>query len=95
MENNELIARAVDYAKQHATSAEITVQDIASNAGFSIDYFNRVFQAHTGFTVMAYVNYIRLKQAAVLLRNTEKTLLEVALKVGYDSHEGFIKAFKQ
>ena len=28
MENNELIARAVDYAKQHATSAEITVQDI-------------------------------------------------------------------
>ena len=95
LENNELIARAVDYAKQHATSAEITVQDIASNAGFSIDYFNRIFQTHTGFTVMAYVNYIRLKQAAVLLRNTEKTLLEVALEVGYDSHEGFIKAFKK
>ena len=95
MENNELIRRAVSYAKQNATCTKISVQDIATNAGFSMDYFNRIFLAHTGFSVMSYVNYIRLKKAIILLRNTDKSLLDIALEIGYDSHEGFTKAFKK
>jgi len=95
MENNELIFNAVQFAKQNATDNEISVEEVAGNAGFSIDYFNRIFLAHTGFTVMAYINYIRLKQGAFLLRTTDKTILEIALEIGYDSHEGFTKAFKK
>ena len=71
------------------------MENVAEHAGFSMDYFNRIFLAHTGFTVMAYVNYMRVKRAVELLRNTDKTVLDIALEVGYDSHEGFIKAFKK
>ena len=81
MENKELITKAVNYAKKNATSTDLTVKDIAENAGFSIDYFSRLFLAHTGFTVMAYVNYMRLKKAVVLLRNTEMSLLDITLEV--------------
>lgn len=95
MENKELIKRAVDYAMAHAVDEDITVQAVAEHAGFSIDYFNRLFLSHTGFTVMAYVGYRRLKQAIMLLRNTDKSVLDIALEVGYSSHEGFIKAFKK
>lgn len=95
MENKEIISKAVAYTNSNATSNEITIQNVADYAGFSIDYFNRIFLSHTGFTVMAYINYIRLKKAIELLRTTDKSILEIALKVGYDSHEGFIKAFKK
>ena len=95
MENNLLIAKAVEYAKGNALNSGITASDIATNAGFSIDYFNKIFLSHTGFTVMAYVNYIRLKKATYLLRCTEKSILDIALEIGYDSHEGFIKSFKK
>lgn len=95
MENTELIFKAVDYAKQNATDNGISVEDVANNAGFSIDYFNRIFLTHTGFTVTAYINYIRLKQATFLLRTTDKSILDIALEIGYDSHEGFTKAFKK
>lgn len=95
MENTELIFKAVEFAKQNAADNEISVEDVAANAGFSIDYFNRIFLAHTGFTVTAYINYIRLKKAALLLRSTDKSVLEIALEIGYDSHEGFTKAFKK
>lgn len=95
MENNKLIANAIFYAKKNATSNTITIQDIATNAGFSTDYFNKLFLSHTGFTAMAYVNYLRLKQASELLRTTDKSILNIALEVGYDSHEGFLKAFKK
>ncbi len=95
MENRELIARAVDYAIAHAIDEDITVQAVAEHAGFSIDYFNRLFLSHTGFTVMAYIGYRRLKRAVWLLRTTDKSVLDIALEVGYASHEGFIKAFKK
>ncbi len=95
MENRELIERAVDYAVVHAVDEDITVQAVAEHAGFSIDYFNRLFLSHTGFTVMAYVGYRRLKKAVLLLRTTDKAVLDIALEVGYASHEGFIKAFKK
>ena len=95
MENTELIFNAVNYAKQNATENGISVEEVAKNAGFSIDYFNRIFLSHTGFTVTAYINYIRLKQAAFLLRTTDKSVLDIALEIGYDSHEGFTKAFKK
>ena len=95
MENRELIARAVDYAMTHAVDEDITVQAVAEHAGFSIDYFNRLFLSHTGFTVMAYIGYRRLKKAVQLLRTTDKSVLDIALEVGYASHEGLIKAFKK
>ena len=95
MENTELISKAIDYVKSNADKTDITITDVSVHAGFSTDYFNRIFLSHTGFTVMAYVNYIRTKKAAVLLRTTEQSILDIALSVGYDSHEGFIKAFKK
>lgn len=95
MENTELIYKAICYAKDHYSDTSMSVEMVADHAGFSMDYFNRIFLAHTGFTVMAYVNYMRVKKAVALLRNTDKTVLEIALEVGYDSHEGFIKAFKK
>ena len=95
MENNDLITKAILYARTHMASPELSVQDVADAAGFSLDYFNRMFLTHTGFTVMAYVNYIRLKKALLLLQNTDKTLLEIALDIGYNSQEGFSKAFQK
>lgn len=62
MEDNKLIFNAVEYVKKNASSTEISVGEVASNAGFSDDYFNKIFLAHTGFTIMAYINYIRLKR---------------------------------
>ena len=95
MDNKELIHKAIRYTKRHFSDTTMSVENVADHAGFSMDYFNRIFLAHTGFTVMAYVNYMRVKQAVALLRNTDKTVLDIALEVGYDSHEGFIKAFKK
>ena len=95
MENTEIINKAVEYAKRCCCSPDISVSEVAENAGFSLDYFSRIFLAHTGFTVSGYINYQRLKKAAVRLRMTNDSILETALNVGFESHEGFIKAFKK
>ncbi len=95
MENKEMIQKAILFSKENYSDTNISVQKIAAYAGFSMDYFNKLFLAHTGFTVMSYVNYIRMKNSAKLLRMSDDSVLDISLKVGYDSHEGFIKAFKK
>ncbi len=95
MENSELITKALKYIREENKSSEITIEDVAAHAGFSTDYFNRVFFAHTGFTVMEYVRFSRMKKAARLLRTTERDILDIAFDCGYEAHESFTRAFKK
>lgn len=95
MENRDLIKNAVKYIN-NLGSIETTLEDIAKNAGFSTDYFNRIFRNHTGFNVMEYVKFRKLNRAARLLRTSpDRDILSIALDCGYESHEGFTRAFKE
>lgn len=93
-ENHELIKNAVKFIDKLG-SGKTTIEEVAKNAGFSIDYFNRIFRNHTGFNVMEYSRFRRLNKAAKLLRLSDTDILSIALECGYDSHEGFIRAFKE
>ena len=94
MENSELITKALNYIKSQNKKSDITIEDVANHAGFSTDYFNRIFFAHTGFNIMEYVRFSRLKKAAHLLRGTNNDILDIALDCGYEAHESFSRAFK-
>lgn len=95
MENSELIAKALKYIQSKTKNSGITIDDVAEHAGFSTDYFNRIFLAHTGFNVMEYIRFSRMKKAAHLLRTTDHDVLEIALDCGYEAHESFTRAFKK
>ena len=43
MENSELITKALNYIKSENKKSDITIDDVATHAGFSTDYFNRIF----------------------------------------------------
>lgn len=95
MENKDIVKNAVKYIDKLGSN-KTTIEEVAKNAGFSIDYFNRVFRAHTGFNVMEYARFRRLNKAANMLRNApEKDILSIALDCGYESHEGFARAFRE
>ena len=93
MTNNEIIDKAVEYIDSHR-NIELTVEEVALNAGFSIDYFNKLFFERTGFNVMEYVRFRALHEAAYKLRMTDEDILSIALDCGYGSHDGFTRAFK-
>ena len=95
MENRDLIKNAVKYINNLGSNAT-NLDEVAKNAGFSTDYFNRIFRNHTGFNVMEYVKFRKLNRAARMLRTSpEREILSIALDSGYESHEGFSRAFKE
>lgn len=73
---------------------KLNVEMLAEGIHFSRYHYQRMFREVVGDSVMAYVTRRKLALAAEELARTDHTVLEVALKYGYDSHEGFTRSFK-
>lgn len=73
---------------------KLTVESLAESLHFSKYHYQRMFREAVGDSVMRYVTGRKLTLAAADLIETEDTVLDIALKYGYDSHEGFTRSFR-
>lgn len=73
---------------------KLTVETLASGIHFSKYHYQRLFREAVGECVMGYVARRRIALAAEELAESRCTILDLALKYGYDSHEGFTRSFK-
>ena len=73
---------------------KLSVKKLAERAGFSPYHFCRVFQWNIGYSVMEYVRIRRLAFAASELKSG-KRIIDIAVEYGYETHTGFLKAFKR
>lgn len=92
MEWTESISKALDYIEDNIDE-ELTISDIAKEALLSPFYFQKGFALLCGFTVGEYVKKRRLTLAGSELVSTDNTIIDIALKYGYDSPDSFTKAF--
>ncbi|MBQ8398757.1 MAG: helix-turn-helix transcriptional regulator [Clostridia bacterium] len=97
MNHSDQITAAICYIHAHLKDEDLSVHRVAEHCGLSADHFNRLFWEHTGFTMMAYIRYLRLNwRARVYLRNRPSmSILQIALECGYSSAESFSRAFKK
>ena len=73
---------------------KINLNELAEQAFFSKTHYQRLFRAIVGEPVMKYVKNRRLQLACRDLFAGNIGILEISLKYGYDSHDGFTRAFK-
>jgi len=73
---------------------KLNVESIARGVHFSKYHYQRLFREIVGDSVMGYVTKRRLTLAGHALLETNATVLDIALRFGYDSHEGFTRSFK-
>lgn len=71
----------------------VTLAEVADLAGLSPSRAQRVLSAVLGESPKAMDRRIRLDLAAMLLASADERVIDVALSVGFDSHEGFTRAF--
>lgn len=70
----------------------ITLESVARTAGYSPYHFARMFSFAVGYTVMEHVRRRKLWHAAAAIKRGD-SVLSVALRYGFQSHEGFTRAF--
>ena len=89
----ERIGEVINYIEENITE-EIAIDNIAKKAYMSPFYFQKGFAMLCGFTLGEYIRQRRLTLAGSELVSTDKKIIDIALKYGYDSPDSFTKAFK-
>ena len=75
---------------------DLSLEALASVAGFSEYHFHRIFSAVVGETLNDFVARVRVERAAALmLTSPQMSVLDAALSCGYQSASGFSRAFKR
>jgi AraC family transcriptional regulator len=90
----QAIGRALWYIESHF-GEPFTLDDVAGVTGLSRFHLARTFAAVVGQPVLAYARARRLSEAARLLADGAPDIMQVALAVGYGSHEAFTRAFRE
>lgn len=88
------LQRGIDYIENNLTG-KISNEALQFVTSMSIAQFQKTFLSITGYTVGEYIRNRRLTLAAFELINSNRSVLDIALKYGYDSSEGFSRAFKE
>lgn len=74
---------------------KLTLQELADLAHLSPYYFSRFFKKETGLSPMEYVMNVRMNEAKLLLITTDKSVTEIAHKIGYASGTSFTNMFTE
>ncbi len=75
-------------------AADLTLQELAAEIGYSRSHFLRMFRATTGMTPHRYVLKRRVERARQLLEQVELSIAEVAFSCGFSSQAHLTVAFR-
>lgn len=75
--------------------ADLTLSTLAKAVGAPANYVSQTLNKTLGETFFDYVNKKRIEAAQTLLRDTDKTALDIAYAVGFNARSSFYKAFRR
>jgi AraC-like DNA-binding protein len=76
-------------------ACKLRLSDAARMVHMSPRQFMKIFKPVAGTTLVAYLNHVRLSNAARLLNETALTIVEIANEVGFSDQSYFDKQFKR
>lgn len=89
-----LIEDALDTLNKK-TSTIVPNEELAANAGMSVNGFIRLFAKELGITPQKYSRRKRIEKASILLHLTNKSLDDIATETGFLDRYHFSRAFKE
>lgn len=88
------VKRAIKYIEKNY-SKEISIDDLCSELNINKCYFCCVFKNETGQTFINYLNNYKVEKSKELLTNTDYSLLDIALSVGFNNQSYYSTVFKK
>ena len=89
------IVDRIDDCIRNKNDESLTLKLLAQEFGYSEFHFSRKFKEISGMQFRDYLRCRRLAFELKELRDTEKSVLQIALDYGFSSHEAFTRAFRE
>lgn len=90
----ERIQKSIDYIETNLKE-DIEIEKAAQEAFMSCSNYYRMFFALTGYAVKEYIRNRRISNAVRDIKETDDSILDIALKYGFESNEALTRAFKR
>lgn len=94
-EEPDQIRTIVAYIREHYQDPSISLSKISDEFHISESYFSHLFKEKCGVNFSVYLEDLRLNEAARLIRDTDCSISELYMKVGYNNPGSFRRAFKK
>lgn len=88
------IAHALDFIQRYYDE-DISLADAAREAGMSPHYFSSYFKKSTGSTFIEHLCRLRVLKARELTRETDRTLVDIAMDSGFNNMANFYRAYRR
>lgn len=75
---------AIDYIEDNLTD-ELDEKEITRITGYSFPIFSRIFSIISGYSLSEYIRLRKMTNAAIDLKNSDKRIIDIAIKYGYNS----------
>jgi len=92
--DDRLLNRIVRIINDHLGDPDLTVEQVAAEAGISRVHLHRKLKELTGQTSRDFIRNLRLRKAAEMLAEKKYAISELADAVGFQSASSFATAFK-
>lgn len=92
--DRKFVARLTQIVEQNIGKEELSVDELGEKAGMSRVHLYRKIKKLTGMSVSEFVVSVKLKKSLELLRNSGKTIAEIAYEVGFSSPSYYTRCFK-
>jgi AraC-like DNA-binding protein len=87
-------SKVIDHIHKHYAE-ELELAHLASQAGVSQSQLERRFRQLLGSSPGEYVLRVRINASRPLLENTDRTIADIALAVGFYDHSHFTRTFRR
>ena len=84
----------ISYLKENSAE-DFKIHGICTHFGITEKTLYKIVRDATGKTVGGYISFLRIENAKLLLSTTDSQISEVAIKVGFNDYNYFIKIFKK
>lgn len=92
MFSNTLILKILDYIDNNLYK-KITIEELSKTFYFNKDYIMRVFKREIKTTIIEYINKKRIFTSLNELKNTNNSILKIAINNGFISQEYYSETF--
>ena len=92
--SSQYVINAIKYI-QFNYFHDISIDDIAKAVGVSRSHLYRVFMSNVGQSPIDYLTNYRISEACYLLKNSQLSIAEIAVSVGFFDQFYFSRVFKK
>jgi len=93
--NDEARDRLVAWLREHYMDSTLDAEAVARGTGIPKDRLATLLRDAYGMPFKPFLNELRLTEATRLLRDTDRSVSEIAFAVGYNTHTHFSRIFRE